>query len=210
MVFYESIKVGDVSVATPIVGSKTIIVSILSVILGIEKLNFLLLAAVLLATIGFISITLHIRKLDKFQKKDLIKCVAFALATSLCWSVADILVKKIKYIHAFTITFGSLSFAFLLYFAFIFYFKKNQMVFSMPSFDKKRYFFYGVFSLALTYLLLNLSLVKIGIIKTNIIISLWPLIASLVGYSHYKEKLFFSKMFGAIMLAISFVLVILG
>jgi len=204
--FYKSIKIGDVSVATPIIGSKVLIVSILSAILRIETVDILLLVAILFASAGFFSITLHIKEFEKLHKRKLIKCIVLALAAALCWSGGDIFVMKIRHIHPLMITFGSLCFSLLLYYACIFSLKKTRMILDMSGFDKKRYFLYGAFSFAVAYLLLNLSLVKLGIIKTNVIIVLWPLVASLVGYKRYKERLCFSKICGTIMLIISFIL----
>jgi len=206
--FYESIKTADISVTTPIVGSKIIIVTIISLVMGLEALSILQVIAIILATAGFITITFHIRKLEKMHRASLLKCISFALAATLCWSVGDIFVKKINYINPLTITLGSLFFAWIIYFIFILSLKKCSWVLNMSKFDKNRYFLHGVLSLALTYFLLNLSLVKFGIIRTNIVTHLWPLIASLVGYIRYREKLFFSKICGAIMLVTSFILVI--
>lgn len=208
--FYESIKIGDVSVFMPVVSSKIIAVSILSVIIGIDTMNTLLAVAILLATAGFIIITLHVRDLEKLHRTNLIKSVVFALGTVLCWSGADIFVRQMKHIHPLVVTFGSLCFALLIYYVFIFSFKKTRMLFNMSAFDKKRHFMHGIVSFALAYFLLNLSLVKIGVIKTNIIISLRPIFASIVGYLFYKEKILFSKVCGAIILIISFILVTLS
>lgn len=208
--FYESIKTGDMSATTPIVGSKILIVTIISLILGLETLNVLLAIAILLASAGFVTITFHIRKLEKLHRANLIKCIILAFAATLCWSVGDIFVKKINYINPLTITLGSLFFAWVLYFILIFSLRKQKMVLKMHSFDQRRYFLHGVLSLALAYFILNLSLVKIGIIKTNIVTHLWPLIASFIGYARYKEKLFFSKICGVIMLVVSFILVALS
>lgn len=208
--FYESIKFGDVSVAAPIFGSKIIIVSVISIILGMDTLNFPLVIAILLATTGFVTITFHIRKLERLHRENLINCIIFALAATLCWSAGDIFVKKIIHVSPFTITLGSLFFAWIIYFTVIISLRKQKMILKMPNFDQTRYFIHGVLSLALAYFFLNLSLQKIGIIKTNIVTHAWPIIASLVGYFYYKEKLFFSKICGAIILLVSFILVALN
>ena len=205
--FYESIKMGDLSVSTPIIGFKIIIVSVLVVMLRVETITPLLVLAIILATAGFLSITLHVRFLEEIHRIHSIKSILFALAAASFWALGDIFVKKIEGVHPLTITFGSLCIALVVYYVWMGVSGKAGLVFTMPASDKIRYFIHGILSLGITYFLLNASLFKLGIARTNVIIAGWPLFASFFGYKRYKEKILFSKIAGAGLLIASFVLV---
>ena len=207
---YQSVRIGDVSVSTPVIGSKVILVSLLAVLIGLEKLNCFLLAAVLLAAAGFYCITFHIYGAAALHRKRLIKSILAALGAMISWSFADILVKKIGHIQPLMITFGSLSAALIAYYIVLLALQKGHEIINMNNVDKRRYFLHGILSFGGVYFLLNVSLAKVGIIRTNIVISLWPVVASIVGYSYYKELLTPSKIIGAFLLVGSIMIVILS
>lgn len=132
---YESIKIGDISVSIPITGYKVIIVSIMSVLLGVENFTPTLWLAVILSVAGFMVITLHIKSLTKMHRLNLIKSMLCALGAVVCWSIADIWVMKVQHIPPLTLTFGSLLFAFVCYYILVFSLRKYSVIFNMPSFE---------------------------------------------------------------------------
>ncbi|MBU1862238.1 MAG: DMT family transporter [Candidatus Omnitrophica bacterium] len=208
--FFLSITVGDVTVSSPITGSKVVCVSVLSVLLGLDVINYFLIAAIILAMVGLYCITFHIKKVEKLRKENLVKGIIFAVGAMLSWSAADILVKKIHGLQALVLTFGSLAIALLFYYFIILLFKQRHKLVAMPRADKARYFVHGILSFGISYLILNLSLMELGIVRTNIIVCTWPLIASVIGYFYYNEKVTFMKIIGSVLLVGSVIITVLN
>jgi drug/metabolite transporter (DMT)-like permease len=197
--YCEGLKIGTVSVVSFIVGSKIIMVSLLSVMLGVEHLNAYSLAAVFLATVGFIFLFSNMPSPRVVEGRDFLKSMLYVFSATFCWSMADILVKNIKGCPSVVVTFGSLLFSLVMYVFLVIFLKKQKIINAISARGKRQFFLYGAYSLAIAYLFLNLSLAKLGIIKTNVIIAIWPLIASWVGYRRYGEVFLFSRVAGAIL-----------
>lgn len=204
--YYKSIRIGDLSISVPLSASKPFFVSIISLFLKTELLSARLIISVIFATIGAFMLLLNIRGIAQPDKNRLYKSITLALCASLAWSISDILVKKIAYLHTTLITFSSILVAAVIYYAFIIASGRLKDLINMPSVDKKRYLFAGVFSFGLAYLLINASIIRVGVVRTNTILVLWPIISSLIGFRRYKENLSFTRIAGTVMLIVCFII----
>lgn len=206
--YYKSIRIGDLSISVPLSASKPFFVSIISLLFKAELLDTRLVISVIFATLGAFMLTLDTRHTARSDKKRLYKSIVLALCASLVWSISDILVKKIDYLHSTLITFGSILAAAIMYYVFIIASGKLKNLINMSTIDKKRYLLAGIFSFGLGYLLINVSIIKVGVVRTNTIIALWPVIASFIGFRKYRENLSFARVVGMFMLIACFIIAV--
>lgn len=205
---YLSVSQGDMSIATPIIATKVIFVSALSVLLGMETITVWLSIAVIFAAIGFALLSHHIEKTEHDRKKILLRSGFFAFITMIVWTIADIMVKKISTVNPLDLTLGSLLGSVIVYYALMTVTKNIKKIWSTPRRDKVLFMVHGVFSLGIVYFLMNISLFELGIIKTNIIINLWPVIASFMGFWLFKERMSTAKIIGIGLLVSSVFIVV--
>ncbi len=101
---FIALRYGDVSIQTPILGSKVIFVTLFTVLLGLESLKFTTLIAALLTFIAIFMI--GYTKSEGAKKKALLS-VLLGLASVILFVITDLVIQERSYL------FGKMSFVFI-------------------------------------------------------------------------------------------------
>ena len=208
ILYYESIRFGELSTSVPLTGIKPIFVICLVLLIGLEKINLRIFAACLIGISGAIILTYKCHRRPG-AVTNIRKGIVFALLASLSWAIGDILIRiVVKHLSALLTTLLSLCSGAIFYYLFAFCKKDIKKIIKIPVKEKGRFAIHGIVSFGIGYFAFFSSMKYIGVTRAAIITAAWPIISSIVGFSFYKEHLSLSKILGILLLIGSVLLVI--
>ncbi len=127
----------------------------------------------------------------------------------LFWSLGDIMMNQaVQHFSSLVVTPLSLFAGMIVFYTWIAVRNDIRKIARMPRHDKLCYVIHGTVSFGIGYCAFFAAMNYIGISKTVIITSAWPLVSFLVGLVLYKESLNICKAVGVGLLVLSVYLII--
>lgn len=205
--YYESIRIAGLSIVAPLTRLKTLFVTVFVLVFGIEAITRNDMIAAVLAIIGAVMLTSHSIKLKHIHDGHVEKGALYSIGAAVSWGAGDLAVQKVAgQVHPLVITFIALFSGMIVYYLYIGLKGKFNVIINMPRSDKYRYATHGIISFGIGYLAYFAAIGRIGVTKSVIITTGWPLIAMVMGFILFKEKFTLFKKLGGILLIVSVIL----
>jgi len=196
--YYEAIKSAEISTIVPLKSLKIIVVIILVFLLGIEPLSKYTILGGLVGIAGAFTLA---GKSTHTHTESLRYGIIMVLLACVFWAIGDILLREaVAILPSAIVTPAALFAGGIGYYSWLLIRKKFKKVYNISKYDKICYLIHGILSFGVGYCMFFAAMNYIGINRTVIITSAWPLIAFLVGILLYREKVTFRKIAGTVLL----------
>jgi drug/metabolite transporter (DMT)-like permease len=212
--FYKSMKIGEISIVTPISGSYSLVTILLLIVLLGQKLSALTIFSIILLIFGIVLTSTDLKKLKHIHT---VKGVKEALLALLFWGlyffITELIIKDTTFIFHFPETNGltvffysGLSIGFSVgIFGFI-----NKGFIRIKELIKKKLFFrinLIQFIYVLAWVVVNYAISKGNTALITAVSSLFPAVTVILALIFYKEKLVFNQKLGILTILIGLFLI---
>ncbi len=212
--FYQSMKIGEVSIVTPISGSYSIITVLMLLLLLGQKLNLMTISAIFILIIGIILTSTDLKKIKHIHT---VKGVKEAVIALLMWGsyffFVEVVAKDITFFLHFPATDGLTVFfysgVFIGFSSLIFsILHKGQT--KLRDLKKNNIFWFVlvaqlIYTVAWAVINYGVSVGNTALITT--ISSLYPAITVILALIFYKEKLVLNQKIGILIILIGLILI---
>lgn len=209
--YYEMLKSAELSLAVPLTRLKAVFVVVLALIFRLDDFTFKIVGACVLAVLGAGILSWQPRSgggagmVSVGQGRSIV----MAILTSVSWSLGDILIRlALRSFPALSSTIMSLGAGALVYLVGLTFAGRLWSVWRLPMRDMVRFALHGVLSFGLAFYLFFYAMEHIGASRATIITSGWPLVSCVVGLVFLREKLYWRKVVGIVLIMVSVGLVV--
>ena len=199
--YYESVRLGSLSVAVPITRLKVIPILFLSVAAGLETFSWPLLGACVLVVAGGVLLGAPERGADRHARNAHWLAVALAVGACICWALGETLIGMLpKHIPPVATNFMLLACGLVTYSIYAVASGAWRSVLNMPGRGIWCYMAHGVISFALAYALFVWAIQLAGPPRVVCVTSTYPLISAVIGWWAFRERFAPSLAAGALLL----------
>jgi drug/metabolite transporter (DMT)-like permease len=199
--YYESIRIGDVSVAVPITRLKVLPLLAFSVLLGLEAFKWTLLGACVLVVLGGALVGAPDSRPGAQDRAARRLSILLAIGACLCWAVAETLLGKLpKDLPAIPTNALLLGCALVSYLIYAAASGAWRSLLQMPGRGVWCYMAHGIVSLSTAFVLVVRAIQIAGPPRVNVITSAYPLISAMVGWVVFRERFSATIAVGAVLL----------
>lgn len=190
MFYYESIRVGSVSIAVPVTRAKVILVLLFAILLGIEAFRWPLLWACVLVVVGGVLIGLRPKNAPPEEEGQNHRLsMVFAALSCLCWGCGETLIGLLTKDLGPVAKNGLMLWSgFIVYCLFMVVSGRWRGFLTVPLRGVLCYVSHGLVSFSIAYVFMVKAMDIAGPPRISCITSTYPLLSAVIGWMVFKER----------------------